>query len=157
MALVWGDFQEDAGTITGNIARNPRNKLQMAVFEDPEIGKHAVTHYEVIERFGFVSMVKCVLETGRTHQIRVHMLHKGHPLFNDARYGGGAILKGNTSSSYRRFIENCFTACPRQALHARTLGFRHPRTGEEMDFEAPVPDDMSLLFDRWRRFICTSG
>ncbi len=157
VALVWGDFQEDAGTITGNIARNPRNKLQMAVFEDPEIGKHAVTHYEVIERFGFVSMVKCVLETGRTHQIRVHMLHKGHPLFNDARYGGGAILKGNTSSSYRRFIENCFTACPRQALHARTLGFRHPRTGEEMDFEAPVPDDMSLLFDRWRRFICTSG
>lgn len=150
VALVWGDFDADSGTITGNIARNPRNKLQMAVMSDSSLGKHAVTHYEVMERFGYVTMVKCVLETGRTHQIRVHMLHTGHPLFNDERYGGDKVLKGNTSSSYRRFIENCFAVCPRQALHARTLGFVHPDTGEEMFFEAPVPDDMQALFSKWR-------
>lgn len=150
VALVWGDFEEDSGTITGNIARNPRNKLQMAVMTDPTLGKHAVTHYNVIERFGYVTLVKCVLETGRTHQIRVHMLHKGHPLFNDERYGGDKILKGNTSSTYRRFVENCFEVCPRQALHARTLGFVHPETGEEMFFESPVPDDMSALIEKWR-------
>lgn len=150
VALVWGDFEEDSGTITGNIARNPRNKLQMAVMSDPTLGKHAVTHYNVIERFGYVTLVKCVLETGRTHQIRVHMLHKGHPLFNDERYGGDKILKGNTSSSYRRFVENCFEVCPRQALHARTLGFVHPETGKEMFFESPVPDDMSALIEKWR-------
>lgn len=151
VALAWGDFPEKEGTITGNIARNPRNKLQMAVFDDPAIGKHAVTHYSQIESFGYVSLVKCVLETGRTHQIRVHLMSKGHPLFNDARYGGDKILKGNTSSSYRQFIENCFAVCPRQALHARTLGFVHPRTGKEMDFEAPIPDDMGALIDKWRR------
>ncbi len=151
VALAWGDFPEKEGTITGNIARNPRNKLQMAVFDDPAIGKHAVTHYFQIESFGYVSLVKCVLETGRTHQIRVHLMSKGHPLFNDARYGGDKILKGNTSSSYRQFIENCFAVCPRQALHARTLGFVHPRTGKEMDFEAPIPDDMGALIDKWRR------
>jgi 23S rRNA pseudouridine1911/1915/1917 synthase len=150
VALVWGDFDSDSGTITGNIGRNPRNKLQMAVMQDPAMGKHAVTHYTVLERFGYVTVVKCVLETGRTHQIRVHMLHTGHPLFNDARYGGDRILKGNTSSSYRRFIENCFELCPRQALHARTLGFVHPDTGKEMFFEAPVPDDMQALFAKWR-------
>lgn len=150
IALVWGDFQEDSGTITGNIARNPCNKLQMAVMSDPAVGKHAVTHYEVVERFGYVTIVKCVLETGRTHQIRVHMLHKGHPLFNDERYGGDKILKGNTSSSYRRFVENCFEICPRQALHARTLGFVHPATGEEMFFESPIPADMQSLFEKWR-------
>ena len=149
-ALVWGDFKQDKGTIEGNIARNPKNKLQMAVMTDPEIGKHAVTHYEVLERFGYVTLVKCILETGRTHQIRVHMLHKGHPLFNDARYGGDRILKGNTSSSYKKFIENCFSVCPRQALHARTLGFVHPSTGKEMFFESPVPEDMTLLIDKWR-------
>ena len=151
-ALVWGDFDEDSGTITGNIARNPRNKLQMAVFTDPEIGKHAVTHYQVLERFGYVTLVKCVLETGRTHQIRVHMQWKGHPLFNDARYGGDKILKGTTFAKYHRFIENCFDTCPRQALHARTLGFRHPRTGEQMDFECPVPEDMTELIDKWRKY-----
>lgn len=153
VALAWGDFPEKEGTITGNIARNPRNKLQMAVFDDPAIGKHAVTHYSQLESFGYVSLVKCVLETGRTHQIRVHLMSKGHPLFNDARYGGDKILKGNTSSSYRQFIENCFAVCPRQALHARTLGFVHPRTGKEMDFEAPIPDDMRALIDKWRRRI----
>lgn len=152
VAMVWGDFDEDEGTITGNIGRNPRNKLQMAVMKDPSQGKHAVTHYEVIERFGYVSIVKCVLETGRTHQIRVHMLSKGHPLFNDARYGGDKILKGTTFAKYRQFVENCFSVCPRQALHARTLGFRHPETGEEMNFECPVPEDMQTLFDKWRAY-----
>ena len=152
VAMVWGDFDEVEGTITGNIGRNPRNKLQMAVMKDPSQGKHAVTHYEVIERFGYVSIVKCVLETGRTHQIRVHMLSKGHPLFNDARYGGDKILKGTTFAKYRQFVENCFSVCPRQALHARTLGFRHPETGEEMNFECPVPEDMQALFDKWRAY-----
>lgn len=152
VAVVWGDFDSPSGTITGNIARNPRNKLQMAVFSDPAVGKHAVTHYEVIESFGYVTVVRCRLETGRTHQIRVHMLSQGHPLFNDARYGGDRILKGTTFARYRQFVENCFAICPRQALHARTLGFVHPRTGREMFFEAPVPDDMTRLIDKWREY-----
>ncbi len=152
-ALVWGDFDADKGTIVGNIARNPRNKLQMAVFDDPSIGKHAVTHYEVLERFGYVTLVKCVLETGRTHQIRVHMLSKGHPLFNDARYGGDKILRGTTFAKYKQFIDNCFEVCPRQALHARTLGFKHPTTGEQMDFSCPLPSDMSQLLDKWRSYV----
>lgn len=151
-ALVWGSFLEKQGTIIGNIARNPRNKLQMAVFSDPTIGKHAVTHYEVLEDFGYVSLVKCVLETGRTHQIRVHMQHEGHPLFNDARYGGDQILKGTTFAKYRQFIDNCFTICPRQALHAKTLGFVHPVTGEQMDFDSPIPPDMEALLDKWRNY-----
>ena len=152
VAMVWGDFPDKKGTITGNIGRNPKNKLQMAVLSDPAMGKHAVTHYEVLESFGYVSIVKCVLETGRTHQIRVHMLSQGHPLFNDARYGGDKILKGTTFAKYRQFVENCFAICPRQALHARTLGFRHPATGEEMNFECPIPDDMQGLFDKWRAY-----
>ena len=152
VAMVWGDFPDKKGTITGNIGRNPKNKLQMAVLSDPTMGKHAVTHYEVLESFGYVSIVKCVLETGRTHQIRVHMLSQGHPLFNDARYGGDKILKGTTFTKYRQFVENCFAICPRQALHARTLGFRHPATGEEMNFECPIPDDMQGLFDKWRAY-----
>ena len=152
-ALVWGDFDADKGTIVGNIARNPRNKLQMAVFDDPAIGKHAVTHYEVLERFGYVTLVKCVLETGRTHQIRVHMLSKGHPLFNEARYGGDKILRGTTFAKYKQFIDNCFEVCPRQALHARTLGFKHPTTGEQMDFSCPLPSDMSQLLDKWRSYV----
>lgn len=151
-ALVWGTFPEKNGTIVGNIARNPRNKLQMAVFDDPTIGKHAVTHYEVLEDFGYVSLVKCVLETGRTHQIRVHMLSKGHPLFNDARYGGDRILKGTTFAKYTRFVENCFETCPRQALHAKTLGFVHPVTGEEMFFDTQLPDDMTALLQKWRDY-----
>ncbi len=151
-ALVWGVFDEKKGTIVGNIARNPRNKLQMMVFDDPAIGKHAVTHYEVLEDFGYVSLVKCVLETGRTHQIRVHMLSKGHPLFNDARYGGDKILKGTTFAKYKQFIDNCFAICPRQALHAKTLGFKHPVTGEDMFFDAELPEDMTNLLDKWRGY-----
>lgn len=152
IAVVWGDFDSDKGTIVGNIARNPKNKLQMAVFDDPTIGKHAVTHYEVIESFGYVSVVKCVLETGRTHQIRVHMRHKGHPLFNDARYGGDQILKGTTFAKYRQFIDNCFATCPRQALHAKTLGFVHPKTGQQLDFDTPIPEDMLNLISKWREY-----
>lgn len=152
LALVWGDFKEDSGTITGNIGRNPKDKLQMAVIDDPEKGKPAVTHYEVVKRFGYVTLVKCILETGRTHQIRVHMMHRGHPLFNDSRYGGDKILRGTTSGAYKRFIENCFAACPRQALHARTLGFKHPESGKEMDFEADLPEDFKMLIERWETF-----
>lgn len=151
-ALVWGDFQEDKGTIVGNIARNPKNKLQMAVFADPTIGKHAVTHYEVLERFGYVTLVKCVLETGRTHQIRVHMQSQGHPLFNDARYGGDKILKGTTFAKYKQFIDNCFATCPRQALHAKTLGFVHPTTQQQMDFDSEIPSDMESLLQKWRDY-----
>lgn len=153
IAVVWGDFEEKEGTIVGNIARNPRNKLQMAVFQDPNIGKHAVTHYNLLESFGYVSVVKCVLETGRTHQIRVHMLSQGHPLFNDERYGGDRILRGTTFPKYKQFVEGCFAICPRQALHARTLGFVHPHTGEEMFFESAVPDDMQQLIERWRNYV----
>ncbi|MCH5213563.1 MAG: RluA family pseudouridine synthase [Muribaculaceae bacterium] len=149
VALVWGDFKEDKGTIVGNIARNPKDKLQMMVFDDPEIGKPAVTHYEVIKRYGYVTLVKCRLETGRTHQIRVHMLSQGHPLFNDARYGGDKVLRGLTTGKYKKYIDNCFEVCPRQALHARTLGFRHPVTGQEMDFEAEIPADMKALLAKW--------
>lgn len=151
-ALVWGNLKEEKGTIESQIARNPKDRLQMAVFTDPTIGKHAVTHYSVLERFGFVTLVQCQLETGRTHQIRVHMKHIGHPLFNDERYGGSEILKGNVSSSYRQFIRNCFEACPRQALHARTLGFVHPRTKEEMFFNSELPNDMTQLITRWRNY-----
>lgn len=155
IALVWGDFNDNNGTVTGNIARNPKDKLQMAVFEDPNIGKHAVTHYEVLERFGYVSLVRCILETGRTHQIRVHMRHIGHPLFNDARYGGDQILKGTTFSKYKQFISNCFNTCPRQALHAKTLGFIHPTTGKQMDFDSPIPADMTNLIEKWRAYRTT--
>lgn len=151
-ALVWGDFDDTDGTITGNIARDPKDKLKMAVFDDPQIGKHAVTHYHVMESFGYVSLVKCILETGRTHQIRVHMRHIGHPLFNDSRYGGDRILRGTTFSKYRQFVENCFMQCPRQALHAKTLGFIHPRTGQQMDFDSEVPADMTGLIEKWRAY-----
>lgn len=152
VAVVWGRPAPPDGRIDGNIGRNPKDRLQMAVFPDGDQGKHAVTHYTTIEPLGYVTVVKCVLETGRTHQIRVHMKHIGHPLFNDARYGGDVVLRGTTSSKYRQFIANCFAVCPRQALHARTLGFVHPATGEEMFFSAPVPDDMTALIDRWRKY-----
>lgn len=153
-ALVWGNFEEDEGRIEGNIARNPKDRLQMAVFPpESEIGKHAVTHYRVLKRYGYVTLVECILETGRTHQIRVHMKHIGHPLFNDERYGGDQILRGTPSSSYTAFIKNCFALCPRQALHARTLGFRHPATGEEMDFTTPLPLDMTALLEKWDTYI----
>ncbi len=152
-ALVWGTVEQDNGTIVGNIARNPKDRMQMAVFSDPEIGKHAVTHYHVLERIGYVTLVECVLETGRTHQIRVHMKHIGHTLFNDERYGGHEILKGTHFSKYKQFVGNCFDICPRQALHARTLGFVHPRTGKEMFFTSELPDDMVQLLDKWRTYI----
>ncbi|MGN0219789.1 MAG: RluA family pseudouridine synthase [Muribaculaceae bacterium] len=149
VAVVWG-IPDAKGRIEGNIGRSLKDRLKMAVFDDPTIGKHAVTHYEVIEPLGHVSVVKCVLETGRTHQIRVHMSHIGHPLFNDLRYGGDMIIRGNPSSSYRAFVENCFKLCPRQALHARTLGFVHPVTGKEMFFTSEIPDDMTALIEKWR-------
>lgn len=152
-ALTWGVIEENEGTITGNIARNPKDRMQMAVFSNPEIGKHAVTHYRVLERIGYVTLVECILETGRTHQIRVHMKHIGHVLFNDERYGGNEILKGTHFSKYKQFVNNCFDTCPRQALHAMTLGFKHPVTGEEMDFTAPLPEDMTLLINKWRSYI----
>ncbi len=153
-ALVWGNFEEDKGRIEGNIARDLKDRLQMAWFPpDSEIGKHAVTHYEVLERFGYVSLVKCVLETGRTHQIRVHMKHIGHTLFNDSRYGGDEILRGTRTTKYKQFIRNCFETCPRQALHARTLGFVHPRTGKEMFFTSELPEDMTALIEKWRRYV----
>lgn len=152
-ALVWGIMEENQGTITGNIARNPKDRMQMAVFSDPETGKHAVTHYNVIERIGYVTLVECVLETGRTHQIRVHMKSVGHVVFNDERYGGHEILKGTHFSKYKQFVNNCFDICPRQALHAMTLGFKHPVTGEEMNFTSPLPADMTLLVDKWRSYI----
>lgn len=150
-ALVWGNFTEDEGRIEGNIARDPKDRLRMACFPpDSEVGKPAVTHYRVLERFGHVTLVECRLETGRTHQIRVHMKHIRHTLFNDERYGGNEILRGEASASYRAFIHNCFALCPRQALHARTLGFVHPVTGEEMFFTSPLPQDMQALLEKWR-------
>lgn len=151
LALVWGCPSPSPGTIVGNIDRDPRDRLRMAVFDpDSGIGKHAVTHYEVLEPLGPVSLVKCVLETGRTHQIRAHMKHIGHPLFADARYGGDQILRGVNSGAYRKFVANCFEVCPRQALHARTLGFVHPVTHREMFFTSELPDDFKTLLDRWR-------
>ena len=153
VAVAWGVPEPAQGRIEGNIARDVRDRLCMAVYDPASgIGKHAVTHYNVIEDLGPVSVVKCVLETGRTHQIRVHMRHIGHPLFNDARYGGDRILRGERSASYRAFIENCKAVCSRQALHARTLGFVHPETGQEMFFEAPIPADMTALIDRFRTY-----
>ena len=151
LALVWGCPSPSPGTIDGNIDRDPRDRLRMAVFDpDLGIGKHAVTHYEVLEPLGPVSLVKCVLETGRTHQIRAHMKHIGHPLFADARYGGDQILRGVNSGAYRKFVANCFEVCPRQALHARTLGFVHPVTRREMFFTSELPGDFKELLDRWR-------
>ena len=152
-ALVWGVVENNEGTIEGNIGRNPKDRMQMAVLSDPAQGKHAVTHYRVLERLGYVTLVECVLETGRTHQIRVHMKHIGHTLFNDERYGGNEILKGTHFSKYKQFVNNCFETCPRQALHAMTLGFVHPRTGEEMFVTSPLPEDMTNLIDKWRNYI----
>lgn len=153
-ALVWGNVKDDEGRIEGNIGRDPKDRLRMAVFApDSGIGKPAVTHYRVIERFGYVTLIECILETGRTHQIRAHMRSIGHPLFADERYGGMEILRGERSASYRAFVQNCFSLCPRQALHARTLGFVHPTTGKQMDFTSEWPDDMRQLIEKWRTFI----
>lgn len=153
VAVVWGTVKEDEGRIEGNIGRSLKDRMQMAVFPEGDYGKTAVTHYRVIERMGYVTVVECQLETGRTHQIRVHMKYIGHTLFNDERYGGHEILKGTTFTKYKQFVQNCFKACPRQALHAQTLGFIHPRTGEEMFFTADVPSDMIELMDKWRGYV----
>jgi len=153
-ALVWGNFTEDTGTIEGNIARDPKDRLRMTVLPAGSAeGKPAVTHYRVLERYGYVTLVECILETGRTHQIRAHMKHIGHPLFCDERYGGTEILRGERTGSYRQFVQNCFKLCPRQALHAKTLGFVHPVTKEQMDFDSEWPEDFAALIDKWRKYI----
>ena len=155
VALVWGEMKQLEGTVTGHIGRNPRDRLLMAVFPDGEQGKHAVTHYRTMENLRHVALVQCRLETGRTHQIRVHMKYIGHPLFADERYGGDQVLRGYNTASYRQFIANCFKVCHRQALHAKTLGFVHPATGRQMDFDSPLPADMSELIARWREYAAT--
>ncbi len=152
VALVWGVVQDNEGRIEGNIGRDPRDRMQMKVFSEGDHGKPAVTHYKVLERLGYVTLVQCRLETGRTHQIRVHMRYIGHILFNDARYGGNEILKGTTFAKYKQFVQNCFSVCPRQALHAQTLGFVHPTTGEEMFFTSGIPSDMEQLIEKWRNY-----
>ena len=150
VALVWGNIEEEEGTVEGNIGRHDTNRMQMAVHESDEKGKPAVTHYKVLERFGYVTLISCQLETGRTHQIRVHMKHIGHTLFNDERYGGDAILKGTTFTKYKQFIDNCFKSLPRQALHAKTLGFEHPITKEFLRFDSPIPQDLLDCVEKWR-------
>lgn len=156
-AVVWGNPKDDSGTVVGNITRNPRNRLQMCVSSDESIGKYAVTHYRVLERLSYVSLVECNLETGRTHQIRVHMKHIGHILFNDDVYGGDEILKGTNFSKYSQFVRNCFKMCPRQALHAKTLGFIHPTTGKEMYFDSELPQDFQELIKAWQVYSAASA
>lgn len=152
VAIVWGDLEQEEGTIEGHIGRSLKDRLQMAVFPDGSEGKHAVTHYKVLQRFGYVTVVSCKLETGRTHQIRAHMRFLGHPLFNDERYGGDKILKGTSFSKYRQFIMNCFKACPRHALHAKTLGFTHPQSGEHMSFDTVIPEDMMEVIRKFENY-----
>lgn len=151
-ALVWGNIEEDEGRIEGNIGRSLKNRLQMAVFTDGEYGKHAVTHFKVLERLTYVTLVQCKLETGRTHQIRAHFKHIGHTLFNDERYGGNDILKGTTFTKYKQFVQNCFKVLPRQALHAKTLGFTHPISGEFLQFDSEIPKDMADCLEKWRTY-----
>jgi 23S rRNA pseudouridine1911/1915/1917 synthase len=152
MALVWGDLAEDAGTIVAHVGRHQRFRKLFDAYPEGDHGKEAITHYKVLERFGYVTLVQCVLETGRTHQIRVHMQHIGHPLFNDDTYGGDKIVKGTVFSKYRQFVDNCFEACPRHALHAKTIGFVHPGTGADMLFESELPDDMREVIAKWRKY-----
>ena len=152
LALVWGDVTNEQGTVNGHLGRDPKNRLLMTVFPDGDQGKPAITHYEVVERFGYVTLIKCVLETGRTHQIRAHMKHIGHTLFNDGRYGGNKILKGTTFTKYKQFVDNSFKQLPRQALHAQTLGFMHPETKKKMSFMAPLPDDFEGAIKKWRNY-----
>ena len=151
-ALVWGDFREDEGTITGHIGRSLKNRKVMDVFPDGAYGKHAITHFRVLERFGYVTLVECKLETGRTHQIRAHFQHIGHPLFNDETYGGDRILKGTTFTKYKQFVNNCFNLLPRHALHAKTLGFKHPVNGKPMFFDSNLPEDMQQVIEKWRNY-----
>ena len=152
IALVWGNVKENEGTITGHIGRNLKNRKVMDVFSDGEHGKHAVSHYKVLERFGYTTLIECTLETGRTHQIRVHFKHIGHPVFNDDEYGGDAILKGTTFTKYKQFVQNCFKICSRQALHAKSLGFTHPTTKKEMFFDSDLAEDMQQLIEKWRNY-----
>lgn len=152
-ALVWGDVEEDSGTIEAHIARHQQHRKQFAAYPEGDTGKHAITHYKVLERFNYVTLVECVLETGRTHQIRVHMKHIGHTLFNDWEYGGDKILKGTIYTKYKQFVENCFDICPRCALHAQTLGFIHPKTNEEIFFNSELPNDMQNVIEKWRRYV----
>ncbi|PWT71626.1 MAG: RNA pseudouridine synthase [Bacteroidetes bacterium] len=155
IALVWGDMIDEAGSLEAHIGRHQRFRKLFEAYPDGEYGKEAITHYKVLERFGYVTLVQCVLETGRTHQIRVHMKHLGHPLFNDDTYGGDKIVKGTVFSKYKQFVENCFEICPRHALHAKTIGFVHPTTRKEMLFESELPDDMKKLIDKWRNYVST--
>lgn len=157
VALVWGDMQEDEGTVVAHIGRHLRFRKQFAAYPDGDHGKEAITHYKVMERFGYVTLVQCVLETGRTHQIRVHMKHIGHPLFNDDFYGGDKIVKGTVYAKYKQFVDNCFAICPRQALHAKTLGFVHPETGKELFFDTELANDMTQVIEKWRKYISTVG
>lgn len=157
VAIVWGNVKEDEGTIEGHIGRSLKDRLQMTVFPEGDHGKHAVTHYKVIQRFGYVTVVSCKLETGRTHQIRAHMKYIGHPLFNDERYGGDKILKGTTFTKYKQFIHNCFGICPRHCLHAKSLGFTHPTTGEWHQFTSPLPSDMSAVIAKFEKYTQTQN
>lgn len=151
-ALVWGDFEEEEGTITGHVGRSAKDRRVMCVYPEGEHGKHAITHYKVLKRFGYVTLIECQLETGRTHQIRAHMRYIRHPLFSDTTYGGSAILKGTTFTKYKQFVNNCFAIMPRQALHAKSLGFEHPVTGKRMDFESDLPDDMQEVLNKWESY-----
>ncbi|MBS1934866.1 MAG: RluA family pseudouridine synthase [Bacteroidetes bacterium] len=155
MAVVWGDLKNDTGTIIAHVGRHRRFRKLFDAYPEGDHGKEAITHYTVLERFGYVTLVQCVLETGRTHQIRVHMKYIGHPLFNDDTYGGDKIVKGTVFSKYKQFVENCFEICPRHALHAKTIGFIHPATGKEMLFESELPDDMRMLIEKWRGYVTT--
>jgi 23S rRNA pseudouridine1911/1915/1917 synthase len=157
ITLVWGIPKDEEGRIDVNIGRDQHDRLKMKAFPDGENGKNAVTHYRVLEKFGYVSLLECRLETGRTHQIRIHLKYLGHPVFNDERYGGSLMLRGLPSTSYKQFIHNCFTCCPRQALHAKTLGFRHPETGNEIFFDSELPDDMEQLIEKWRKYLRNNG
>lgn len=152
-AVVWGDFNEPEGTINANIGRSITNRISMQIFQDGENGKHAITHYKVLENLGYVTLIQCVLETGRTHQIRAHMQYIGHPIFNDKTYGGDQILRGTTFTKYKQFVQNSFDICNRQALHAKTLGFIHPASKQYIEFNSELPDDMQLLIDKWRNYI----
>jgi 23S rRNA pseudouridine1911/1915/1917 synthase len=153
VALVWGDVLDDEGTITAHVGRHRRYRKLFEAYPEGDHGKEAITHYKVIERFGYVTLVQCILETGRTHQIRVHMKHLGHPLFNDDTYGGDKIVKGTVYSKYKQFVDNCFDICKRQALHAKTLGFIHPTTGEEMNFDTELPEDIGMVIEKWRKYV----
>ena len=155
-ALVWGDVLENEGTVNMNLGRSPKNRKVMTTFDDDDQGKKAITHFKVIERFGYVTLIECRLETGRTHQIRAHMKHLGHPLFNDLEYNGDRIVKGTSFSKYKQFVDNCFKLLPGQALHAKSLGFTHPKSGEKLVFDSDLPENFLQLLDKWRRYAISS-